>query len=131
MSRNINTKEYWDIRFSTQDWEKKSGRQQTRAFAEEQCKRLNLPKNFDGIITDFGCGLGDAIPIYRKTFPYAVLRGYDISTEAIIKCREVYGSLASFEQGNAEEVKYSDIIISSNVFEHLSRSERASCRERL
>ena len=82
---NINTKEYWDRRFSTEDWENKSGRQQTRSFAEEQCKRLDVPKSFNGVITDFGCGLGDAMPVYKKFFPQAVLRGYDLSTEAISK----------------------------------------------
>ncbi len=120
MSKNINTKEYWDRRFSTQDWEKKSGRQQTRAFAEEQCKRLDITTSFNGTITDFGCGLGDAIPVYKRFFPNAVLRGIDISTEAINKCREVYGSLADFEQGTEREVKCSDVMISSNVFEHLT-----------
>jgi SAM-dependent methyltransferase len=117
---NINTKKYWDHRFASRDWELKHGRKQTRLFAEEQCRRLDLPVNFTGVITDFGCGLGDAIPVYKEFFPQAILRGYDISFEAIKRCKECYGDLAQFKQGAASDVVYSDVIVSSNVFEHLS-----------
>ena len=72
---NINTKQYWDNRF-THNWEKWNGRLQTRYFAEDQAPYLELPPNFDGIILDFGCGLGDAMPIYRKNFPKAKLIGH-------------------------------------------------------
>ena len=120
MNININTKKYWDNRFETSDWEVKNGRQQTRLFAEEQCMQLDLPRNFQGVITDFGCGLGDAIPVYRKYFPSARLRGYDISSAAIQKCKLKYGEFAEFRQGTEIDIMYSDVIISSNVFEHLS-----------
>lgn len=116
---NINTKQYWDNRF-THNWEKWNGRLQTRYFAEDQAPYLELPPNFDGIILDFGCGLGDAMPIYRKNFPKAKLIGMDISSIAIDKCREKYGNLAEFICGTAEDIPNVDVIISSNVFEHLS-----------
>ena len=124
MSDNINTRAYWDSRFASNDWEAKSGRRQTRLFAEEQCERLGLPSTFSGIIADFGCGLGDAMPVYRTCFPQATLRGYDLSNEAIRKCREKYGGMATFEQGEADDVKVSDVIIASNVFEHLSNDRK-------
>lgn len=120
MAGNINTKSYWDARFESDDWEAKAGRQQTQQFAREQCRRMALPGDFAGIITDFGCGLGDAMPVYRDCFPRATLRGCDFSTEAIKKCRERYGEIATFSAGEAGDVADSDVIIASNVFEHLS-----------
>lgn len=117
---NINTKEYWENRFASGDWENKGGRLQTRQFAETQIKYFDIPKNFDGVILDFGCGLGDAIPIYRAKYPNAYLVGMDISQSAIIRCREKYGQYAKFIQGGFAEVPCVNVIISSNVFEHLS-----------
>lgn len=118
--KNINTKSYWDTRFSSGDWGKKSGRNQTRQFANSQIPFLDMPKGFSGTLLDFGCGLGDAIPIYKAAFPDAKLIGLDISKEAIKKCKEINGNLAEFICGNFTDVPTVDIIISSNVFEHLT-----------
>jgi len=120
MTNNINTKDYWDDRFSSRDWEDKSGRLQTENFAKGQLKYFNIPENFTGTILDFGCGLGDAMPIYKQRFPKAKLIGLDISQSAIEKCNMKYGHIASFMQGDYSNVPQVDIIISSNVFEHLS-----------
>jgi SAM-dependent methyltransferase len=81
---------------------------------------LNIPEDFDGTILDFGCGLGDAIPIYRQAFPKAKFIGMDISQTAIDKCHDSFGSMATFMQGDYKDTPEVDIIISSNVFEHLS-----------
>ena len=116
---NINTKKYWDDRFA-QNWEKRNGRVQTQRFAEAQIPYLDLPPDFNGTILDFGCGLGDAIPLYKKSFPKAKLIGVDISSIAINKCREKFGDIAEFICGSAKEIQFVDVIISSNVFEHLS-----------
>lgn len=118
--KNINTSEYWDNRFSSGDWEDKKGRKQTADFAREQVVRLGLPKSFSGTILDFGCGLGDAMPVYKKFFPQARLIGLDHSKEAIEKCRQNYSHYASFIHGNVDNVSPVDVIISSNVFEHLT-----------
>lgn len=120
MNENINTKEYWEGRFSSNDWEECRGRWQTEMFARTQLKLLNIPSGFEGTILDFGCGLGDAIPVYRENFPNAKLIGLDISKSAIEKCRERYGEFAKFVQGDYSSVPEVDIIIASNVFEHLS-----------
>ena len=120
MSVNINTKEYWDDRFSSDDWEKKRGRWQTESFAKGQIKRLNIASDFTGALLDFGCGLGDAMPIYKENFPYAELIGMDISQSAIDKCRDKYNEIATFMQGDHSSTPEVDVIIASNVFEHLS-----------
>lgn len=118
--KNINTEKYWENRFYSGDWETKGGRAQTVYFAAEQVRRLHLQREFDGVLVDFGCGLGDAIPVYREFFPYAKIVGIDVAESAIEKCKISYGSLANFFHGTHNECPNADIIISSNVFEHLS-----------
>jgi len=118
--KNINTKQYWEERFMTGDWEEKGGENQTKQFAESQIKYIELCSNFSGTILDFGCGLGDAMPIYHKAFPDAKLVGIDISEQAIQKCKRKYDSIASFISGDHNSVPNVDVIIASNVFEHLT-----------
>ena len=117
---NINTKAHWDKRFATGDWEANEGRKQTEAFARGVIPFLHIPADFSGTILDFGCGLGDAIPVYRNRFPRASLIGMDLSSSAIELCHSRYGHTATFFQGDHTAVPPVDIIIASNVFEHLS-----------
>ena len=117
--RNINTLDYWDRRFGTGDWEAKGGFSQTRAFAESQILHLGLPNDFSGTLCDFGCGAGDAFPVYRAAFPNAKLVGVDFSGEAIRLCREKYSSIAEFIEGDYTTVPSCNIVIVSNVLEHL------------
>lgn len=123
---NINTYHYWDRRFASNDWEAKGGRSQTINFAISQIKYLKISKDFDGTILDFGCALGDAIPIYKQNYKKANLIGVDISKEAIQMCKSKYSELASFIVGSYEEIPFSDVIIASNVFEHLSDDKRVA-----
>jgi hypothetical protein len=60
------------------------------------------------------------MPEYRRAFPNAKLIGIDISEQAIEKCKKKYGSIATFISGNQESVPNVDVIIASNVFEHLT-----------
>jgi len=117
---NINNLRYWNHRFSSGDWEIKRGRQQTKKFACEQVEKLGLPHTFSGTILDFGCGLGDAFPIYKQSFPQAKFIGVDFSQEAINKCVIKYSNIADFICSGYEGVPSVDVIIASNVFEHLS-----------
>lgn len=118
--RNINSRDYWEGRFSTGDWEQKGGRSQTAHFATAQVAHFGFDKNFSGSLVDFGCGLGDAIPVYNKFFPNAKLVGIDVSESAITKCKEQYGKIASFISGTHQNCPAADVIVASNVFEHLS-----------
>lgn len=119
----INSKAYWDRRFSSGDWESKLGRKQTEYFARGQVVHLGLSADFDGTLVDFGCGLGDAIPILRNAFPRAHLVGIDLSSSAIESASARYGHLAEFIQGDDTVLLKADVIIASNVVEHLSDDE--------
>jgi SAM-dependent methyltransferase len=128
MPGNVNTRDYWEHRFSSGDWEAKQGRRQTANFAKGQIPHLQILRDFEGTIVDFGCGLGDAMPVYRKRFPRAKLVGVDISQNAIDACRERYGAMASFLQGDCESIQDADIVIASNVLEHLTNDREVAKR---
>ena len=117
---NINTKEYWEHRFASKDWEENKGRWQTKSFAKGFIKYLKVPSDFSGTLVDFGCALGDAMLVYKGRFPSAKLIGVDISNNAIKICNEKYSEIATFIQSEHSNVPESDVIIASNVFEHLS-----------
>lgn len=119
-SVNINTKDYWDNRFASGDWEANHGREQTQYFARALARRLPASEDFEGAILDFGCGLGDAIPIYRFCFPSAKLIGMDLSQKAVESARDRYGDMADFIQGDCASVPSVDVIVVSNVLEHLA-----------
>lgn len=116
---NINTKTYWESRFGSGDWERKGGYSQTRMFAESQVSLFGIPTTFSGTICDFGCGAGDAFPVYRRAFPDAKLIGIDFSESAITLCRQKFGDIAEFICGSYAAVPRCDVIIVSNVLEHL------------
>jgi hypothetical protein len=116
---NINSKNYWEKRFFSGDWESNNGRFQTMNFAKSQIKHFDISYDFNGTILDFGCALGDAFPIYNKCYPSAKLIGVDISETAIEFCKKKYNNIANFFCGSYIDVPNVDIIIASNIFEHL------------
>ncbi len=120
MSENINTQSYWEERFSSGDWEANLGRWQTEQLARAQVRHFPLPNGFQGTILDFGCGMGDAIPVFKAHFPNASLLGIDVSPYAIEECRTRFGSIATFLTGDVQQVPQVDFIVCSNVLEHLT-----------
>jgi ubiquinone/menaquinone biosynthesis C-methylase UbiE len=116
---NLNSESYWDERFSTGDWDTAGGRLQTRQYAIALIKHLDIPKDFGGSILDFGCALGDAIPVYREACPKAELWGLDHSLEAISQCQKEYGDMAKFIQGDQKDIPFFDKIIASHILEHI------------
>lgn len=124
MSEEVNSPGYWDERFSSGDWERSMGRYQTRQFAMAQVRRFGLRSSFEGSLLDFGCGLGDAMAVYRSAFPKARLFGVDVSLAAIQAARRDHGRYADFLVGDDSAVPPADAIVASNVLEHV-RDPRA------
>lgn len=117
--KNINTIDYWNTRFGSGDWANKGGYSQTQLFAEAQMPFLHIPADFTGSICDFGCGAGDSFPVYHRAWPKAKLLGIDFSASAIKLCEERYGKVAEFVCGDISSLAKVDVIICSNVLEHL------------
>lgn len=116
---NINTREYWDERFSSKDWTRKGGNTQSYNHASKFLTALEIPNEFRGRICDFGCAEGDAFPLYRKYWRHAELIGVDFSAEAVKRARKKYGSIATFECGDHTDVKPCDVIICAHTIEHM------------
>ena len=119
MNNNLNSERYWDQRFSTGHWDNVGGRDHTRLYATALVDHLDIPPEFPGTILDFGCALGDAIPVYLEAYPKSELWGLDHSKSAISKCRTTYGNVAKFIHGNQNDVPLVDVIIASHILEHI------------
>jgi SAM-dependent methyltransferase len=119
VSSNVNSLAFWNDRFASGLWESVGGRSQTTHFAFAQTARIPLEKAFSGRILDFGCGLADAIPVYRERWPKAELFGADFSDAAIAAARRRYGHDATFVVADHRSCPEADVIIASNVLEHL------------
>jgi hypothetical protein len=116
---NINTQAHWEKRFTSGDWSAVGGNEQTKHFAEAQAKRIRLSRNFRGTLVDFGCGEGDALPVFKAAWPHASCIGIDFSQAAIAHARMRHGDFAEFMVGDHESCPCADVIIASNVMEHL------------
>lgn len=123
----MNSEEYWNSRFSKNDWEKNDGRGQTEYFARMLCENLPewlsqeiIDNNYS--ICDLGCAEGDSLPVLRSTFEKNPLYGEDFSEAAIQAASRSYPQYI-FSQANIFEPegkpKY-PVIICSNVIEHLT-----------
>lgn len=94
------------------------GESQTAMFAKAQLPLLPQVHG-NATLLDFGCGLGDAIPVYHAFFPSAKLFGVDHSETAVQVSRERYGHLARFATSIDELGDKFDYIVCSNVLEHV------------
>ena len=129
MEKNINSKEYWDKRFQSSDWEENLGRKQSRFFG--QLALENFPQWLkDQIVSnrltvcDWGCALGDGTDVLASIFGKKQVSGVDFSREAVVKAETHYPDLKFYAsdwiEGDSESVF--DIVFSSNTLEHFSDS---------
>lgn len=121
----INSKEYWNNRFKTNDWNEHLGMEQTRYFAQLACELMpgwfikDVCRN-EYTICDLGCAEGDALPILQSVFSTAKIVGEDFSNEAITRASKKYGEYF-FKVSNMLQPENEDIypvIFSSNTIEH-------------
>src|SRR5213593_2480990 len=121
----INSPDYWNKRFF-EDWIAKGGRQQTAFFAELCCRELP-PWFVDDVrarqssILDYGCALGDALPVLRQAFPESPIRGGDIAQVGLGLARALHPDF-EFVDVNAigEAGRVADIVYCSNTLEHFA-----------
>jgi len=119
----INSPDYWNKRFF-EDWIARGGRKQTAFFAELCCREL--PDWFveeacakKSVIFDYGCALGDALPVLRRAFPGSTIRGGDVAEVGLGLARALHPDFEFVEisaLGDAGEI--ADIVYCSNTLEH-------------
>lgn len=120
----FNTKEYWNNRFASGDWEKNAGTEQTAYFAHVACSMLpefvkrDMLENTWSVI-DVGCAEGEATAFLAKQFPNCCFTGQDISEEAVQRAAKKYPDCKFSIADVYEEIIPGDVVFSSNMLEHL------------
>lgn len=123
---DINSKDYWDIRFKTRDWEQKGGDNQSRFFYNLAIKSIPnwLEKEImkEGYtICDIGCATGDGTKLLYDQFFNSDIYGLDFSPEAINIATEKYKDI-TFKVGDICNIQENyDVIFSSNTLEHFRK----------
>lgn len=112
----INSIEYWNLRFETDDWELLNGKEQSEDFMKNIIK--NIPKKtvetFNGLdIMDFGCAIGSGTNVLKKKFKNSQVTGIDFAWRAVNKAVDLYSDVF-FEEKTNENF---DIVICSNVLQ--------------
>lgn len=118
----VTSREYWNRRFDSGDWETNQGAQQTRYFysllvtllpdwLKDRIRSENLS------ITDFGCAEGQGIPILNAELG-GHITGVDISDIAIETAKAIYEQF-HFEIGDVWQYSQeTDVAVLSNIAEH-------------
>ncbi len=121
-NNKVNSQEYWNDRFSTGDWQKNKGQEQTRYFYSLLAKLLpdwfktNIRQNQYSII-DFGCAEGQGIPLLAAELG-SHMKGIDFSEHAIDYAKEKFPQF-DFEVGDIWNFNQNvDVSIMSNIIEH-------------
>jgi len=113
----VNSKKYWDHRFSS-NWEIQNGRTQSTLFAAG-FSLTNFARSIKpSSILDFGCGLADSMPVLKMAFPEASLYFYDFSSVAMDMASLNYGSISKRTELN-DQRKF-ELVYCSNVIEHIT-----------
>src|SRR5262249_23211552 len=126
----VNSRAYWDRRFD-QDWEARGGPGQSRFFASILLSWLPAQVRADIVagrlsICDWGCAEGDGTALIAATFADRAVTGIDLSQIAIERAAAKYPTLG-FGVGDIDAVLEGyDVIITSNVLEHLDDPWRAA-----
>ncbi|HYV07784.1 MAG TPA: methyltransferase [Blastocatellia bacterium] len=83
-------------------------------------------------VADFGCGVGNSIPHFRRHFPQAELLGMDVSAASIDRAREVHGDSSRFLVLNeASGTAESELVYCNGVFHHIAPRDREAWAARV
>jgi SAM-dependent methyltransferase len=78
-------------------------------------------------VVDFGCGVGNSTPHFRRHFPQAELIGLDVSASSIARAREVHGDASKFMLlDDARNVGERDLVYCNGVFHHIAPRDRGA-----
>ncbi|HKS88506.1 MAG TPA: glycosyltransferase [Stellaceae bacterium] len=122
---HANSVDYWNKRFAG-DWVIEGGRRQTAFFAGLCCRELPawLIADVRGralSIFDYGCAVGDALPILQQLFPGSTISGGDVSPVAIDMARALYPDFRFADLNLVDRgARLADVIYCSNTLEHLT-----------
>ena len=122
----INSEEYWNYRFKSQDWQKSRGDEQTlhfyilliNAIPSNILEELESKKQ---TIIDFGCAQGEGTSFFAQILLRTIVTGVDFSKYSIDIATKKHNN-ASFLCTDLTKNRYKgnkwDTLISSNTLEH-------------
>lgn len=118
----INSKEYWDKRFQSQDWRVFCGPEQTKYFTELFVQNapqwlIRYVRQNNLSVLDLGCAEGEGTKVLDSVWPQQV-SGADFSAAAIAQAQQKYSDLSYEVQDIFQLTKDWDVIYLSNVVEH-------------
>lgn len=122
---DINSPDYWNKRFFD-DWIAQGGRQQTSFFAELCVRELpqwlvEALRTDKCSIFDYGCALGDALPVWQRLFPHSVVGGGDVAQVGLGLARALHPQFAFVDVNTvAEADPLADLVYCSNTLEHFA-----------
>lgn len=120
----VNSKEYWDKRFETGDWDEQGGKEQSLFFAElaydimPDFLKQELGRN-SWTVVDIGCAEGEGTASLARRFPLCRFTGVDFSGEAIKTATQRHSNCDFHVQDIYQEVMEADVVYSSNTLEHM------------
>lgn len=119
-----NSKEYWNKRFETGDWDAQGGKEQSLFFAQiaysimPDFLKRDLGKNRWSVV-DIGCAEGEGTAYLAKRFPLCRVTGTDFSDEAIKTATQRHTNCDFMVSNVYQEIIEADVVFSSNTLEHL------------
>ncbi len=130
LNSEINSKEYWDERFGSGDWDEKEGREQSLFFyklalslipdwLKDEIKEDRLS------VLDLGCAEGEGVSLFGEFFKTDKISGADISAAAISRAKEYYPEYNFFEADVNNLPEDFDVILTSNTLEHFENPNEA------
>lgn len=125
----VNDQAYWEERFASKDWDQYGGQDQTRFFMQvlvdylpDWLKAEWQEKEYT--VCDAGCAKGEGAALLAQVFPKCKVFGMDFSPSAIQEAARMYPQ-ASFYVGDIYNWHETyDVIVSSNVLEHLEHPDQ-------
>ena len=120
----VNSKEYWEERFVSGDWDHYDGDLQSAFFSQIALDAFpawldqELARH-EWTILDVGCAEGGGTAVLARRFPSCHTVGIDVSETAVKRAGKKY-PFCQFLQGDVYTQKETaDVIFVSNVLEHL------------
>lgn len=110
-----NSTRYWDYRLRL-NWASAGGKVQTQDFAKSLLKNLNLGEIEFSSVLDYGCALGDSVPIFRRFRPEIEIHLWDISQAGLKIATKKYSNMDVIIWDGKTKV---DFVYCSNVVEHV------------
>ncbi len=119
----INSREYWDCRFATRDWQRRHGGAQSEYFYGLLVDLIPEPVKAEMraggySVVDFGCAQGEGTERFAEAFPASRVTGVDISVEAIRLARAKSKRVEFVAADLTAHPGTWDVLITSNTLEH-------------